>query len=480
MIDKKSLLSSFSWVAFSNLVTKPLWMLLFVYAARVLGTSQYGVYTLAISIVSISAIFIDFGFDYLAINRISQDNSKLSEYFSDIFISRSSIMAILIVIVLAYGKLAQGVDDVVFASVILLLLFQTSTLLLQFLKSVTSAYQEFNKFAIMMIIEKLAITVAGFVSLFLSSSLVSFLFAITLANMITLTAFTIYVYKTYDVKFGIASRASYWNFIQETLPILVINIFILAYFRVDVIIMEFILKDKNIMGIYGSIHRIVEMYMLIPTVLMSTSYPIVSKYYLENRDLAIKLVDKVLQVLIIVTLPLALIFSFNSYEVNLLFFGSQYKEGFRGLEVLIWTTLPLGFNFVLGHLLISINKQKLCAMSVGIASFLNIILNLFLTSYYSFVGTSIALLITETFIFVFYGYFTLKHFGPIMLKVYLQKIVQIILINMGAFYLYSKLYPYNFIVCVSYLVVLNLICLYIYGFLRINSIKNLVSLKSTV
>lgn len=455
-------------------------MLLFVYAARILGTAQFGVYTLAISIVSISAIFIDFGFDYLAINRISQDNSKLSEYYSDIFISRGSIFVILIVIVLVYGKLAEDVDVVLFASVVILLLFQTSTLLLQFLKSVTSAYQEFNKFAIMMIIEKLAITLAGSISLFLSSSLIHFLFAITLANMITLTAFAIYVYRVYDVKFGITSKAAYWNFIKETLPILVINIFILAYFRVDVIIMDFILKDKNIMGIYGSIHRIVEMYMLIPGILMSTSYPIVSRYYLENKDLAIKLVDKVLQVLIIVTLPLALIFSFNSYEVNLLFFGSQYKEGFRGLEVLIWTTLPLGFNFVLGHLLISINKQKLCALSVGIASILNIVLNLFLTSYYSFVGTSAALLITETFIFAFYGYFTLKHFGKIMLVSYIWRTVQIIIINLCAFYLYSRLYAYNFAVCISFLVVLNLICLYIYGFLRISDIKSLVSLKGTV
>ena len=141
----------------------------------------------------------------------------------------------------------------------------------------------------------------------------------------------------------------------------------------------------------------------------------------------------------VLSLPIVILIAFNSYNINYLVFGSGYKEGYKGLMYIIWTILPLGYNYILGHVLISINKQKYCAVSLSIASVINIILNYLLIPKYSFTGTCIALLITEIIIFIFYAYYVEKFLGSLNIAGLAFKLLSIIFVLFGVFYLLTTI-----------------------------------------
>jgi O-antigen/teichoic acid export membrane protein len=348
---------------------------------------------------------------------------------------------------------------------------------LTFLKSIVSAYQQFNVFSILLIIEKISLTIFGFIALYFFHKITFFVTGLAISNLIVCTGFLIFILKRYKIGFIKPSLHQSWLLIKETFPILLVNVFIMAYFRIDVILLELITNNKNIIGVYGSIHRIVEMYMLIPSVLMSAVYPIVSKNYLTDKEFVFNLVNKVINVLIIISLPLALIIAFNSYEINKLIFGVKFIEGSRGLIFIIWTVLPLGMNFILGHLLISIEKQKICAISLAFASIINVSLNFILIPKLSFIGTSIVSLSTEIIIFIFYSYFTYKFFGKINIKENLLKVAAIISINFVCFYLYTNLFEYNFLYSIGWMIPLNIFLLVYFKLLHKSDILEIIKLK---
>lgn len=467
-------LYSFSKVAIANLITKPLWVLLFIFAARELGTEQFGIYTYAISVVIIISIFIDFGFDYIAVRDISQNSLKLTNKFSEVGLSRLILSSITVFLIFIYAYLFKTFDSFQFKTVVIVLFFQIAIINSQFIRSIASALQDFSLYAKMIVFDKGLLIVFGFAILQVSKNLENFLLVLLLANIISVVAFIVVLKKKYQLKFVLPEKSSLLSLFKNSAPLLVMNIFIMAYFRIDVILLDYLVKDKSIVGVYGTIHRIIEMYFLIPTIIMSTAYPIISKYYSDNKEFVINLVNKILFSLSAITLPFIIVISFNAFEINYFIFGAEYIEGYKGLQYIIWTILPLGFNYVLGYLLISINKQFYCALSIAFASIINIALNIILIPKLSFVGTSIAMLVTEVVIFCFYAFFTLKYFARIDLKNLIIKVVSILVITFLCFFVMKIYIEYNTLLYISVFLVLSLLLISIFRVIKIDDLKKLI------
>ncbi len=471
---------SISQVAIANFITKPLWLLLFIYAARALGPYQFGIYTFSFSIVVILSIIIDFGFDYITIREISVKKDLLNQYVSNILFYRVTVCASLICLISLYNHFFATFDTTTLTVVILLLFFQSTVLLLQFFRSAVSALQYFKIFSQMLIFEKLILIFLGTVSLIISPNLKLFIAALLCGNVITTIVFLFVLKRKLQFIFNLPSLQAIKYLIKSSLPLLIMNIFIMAYFRIDVIFLNWFVSDKSIVGIYGSIHRIIEMYFLIPTIIMSTAYPIITKSLSENKEYVISLINKILKLISLVTLPIVFVISFNSYEFNLLLFGEKYKIGYSGLTYIVWTILPLGFNYLLGHVLIAINKQKYCAISLIVASAVNIVLNIVLIPYLSFVGTSISLFVTEFVIFLFYSYFVNKYLGSLKLFDLIIKVFVIIFLVFIFHFVTESLYKPNTVVNAIGLLIITAVLFKIFNLFDFASLKNLLNQRKAV
>lgn len=431
-----SFFHSFSLVALANIITKPLWLVLFVFAARKLGVYQFGIYTYCFSIVIILSILIDFGLDYIAVRDVSVNNEKLNPFFNVVFLFRILLTLIIIAGILVYSWLFNA-NKVIISTLIILMVFQTTVILLQFFRSLISAFHNFSLYSGLLVFEKLIIVIFGFISLIYSSNLIYFLSALLAGNLISFIYFLFTLKKHYQLKFRLPEKEPLKYIIKSSLPLVLMNVFIMAYFRVDVLILNYIVGSKEIIGIYGSIHRIIEMYFLIPAIIMSTAFPIISKKFNEDNPYIIDLISNLLNFITVISFPIVIIIAFNSYNINYLIFGREYRSGYLGLIFLIWTILPLGYNYILGHVLIASNKQKYCAITLSVASFVNIILNYLLIPKFSFMGTCVALLITEIIIFIFYSYYVEKFLGDLKISMLAVKLISIILVIFLTFYLIS-------------------------------------------
>jgi O-antigen/teichoic acid export membrane protein len=156
MIKNNSIIKSFSWIVLANLLTKPLWFILFIFAARRLGSEEFGVFTYASSIASILGIFIDLGLDYISTREISRDNSVANDYFNKVLFLRIFLFTITLLFLIS-TLLLGGSHYKNNIAIIILLLFQSITIIITFFKSIVSSFQNFELFSKLLIIEKFLI-----------------------------------------------------------------------------------------------------------------------------------------------------------------------------------------------------------------------------------------------------------------------------------------------------------------------------------
>lgn len=471
--EKKALLKPFTYVAFANIVTKPLWALLFIYAARELGAEKFGVYTFSVSLTALLSVFFDLGLDYITVRSISKEANKVNNYFNEVLFLRIIIFFILLVFLIL--PVFHYHDKQQYAANILILVFQFMTILLAFLKSISSAFQEFNFFAQMLIWEKVIVIVLGFTALIISNDLLLFLSFLIAGNIITIVLFFIKLRKRYLLSFIIPSINALKKLLKEALPFFLLNVFFMIYFRIDVMFLDYYSQNKSIVGIYGSLHRLIEMYLLIPSIMMTAAFPIISKYKDEDEPYSINIANIIITFQIVVSVIFSVIIAFNSYYINKLLFGSEYLSGSEGLKYIIWTCIPIGLNYILGNLLVSVRKEKLTVISVALAAGLNIILNFLLTPRYSFIATSIIALVTELFILSFYSYFVLKHFGQISLLNLFIKAAAVIASCIIIFVIYTKFIGYNFFILTAILSIIMLLMFWRLNLLKVSYFKSLLS-----
>jgi len=464
--DKNFLVKSYSFVALANLLTKPLWMLLFILAARVLGTEQFGIYSFANSTIGILNIFLDLGLDYIIIRESASDGSKTNSYFNGILLIRSFFTLFIILIILSYGIISGAFNSIQFFAILILFGFQSLTIILTFFKSVTTIYHNFKLFSGMMVFEKSMIIIIGFLVLYLSKLVLGFIGAIFFANILSTILFYYILNKKYSLHFSRINFSIITSLLKKALPFFILNIFIAIYFRIDILLLDYIIKDKSVVGIYGSIHRLIEMYLLIPTILMSISFPIITKKYSENKAFAIEFADRNLSFLLALSLFIACIVGFNSYFINKLLYGTAFAEGSNGLIYLIWVCIPISLNFVLGNLLVTVKKEKLSAFVVGLSCIINIALNIILIRKYSFVGTSIAALITEIFIFTAYSFLVVKHFGKIkIVSLSIKTIILISIVGLSS-YFFNSYYGYHALMNILLTACLSILLMFILKIIR--------------
>ncbi len=71
--------------------------------------------------------------------------------------------------------------------------------------------------------------------------------------------------------------------LKEAIPIAIASVFTIIYFRIDVIMLSFLRGDAEV-GLYSAAYRLTDALVFLPTVLTTSTFPLMSKYYKDSFD----------------------------------------------------------------------------------------------------------------------------------------------------------------------------------------------------
>ncbi len=391
---REPILKNVTWLAIGNLIVKPFWFILLLLTARILGAAEFGQFMLAISFVSVASVVLEGGVDILTVRQLSVNPEELATFTGHTIMLKfmSGIISGFAAISTAYLlKMDRGIIILVSIAT----LYSISNLLLLHFRSVFRAYEILKYEAISIILEKGTVIVVCGSILLARLGVRAYMIGYAIAYCST-AFFTFLILLKRIGKPYIKMQLPYlWSSVlKPALPFAILNLFTIIYFRSGTLMLGAITGREDLVGFYNAGYRLVESFMLFPTIIVAPIYPVISRNKDNPEETKRVLIGAFRALLFIGILISSPIFIFKE-KFTLLLYGSGYSEANNAVGILALTMIPISVNFAAGAVVAAFNRQGMSNIFVLIITALNLIMNYSLIKQFGVNGASTTTVLTE-------------------------------------------------------------------------------------
>ncbi|MEK7077072.1 MAG: flippase, partial [Patescibacteria group bacterium] len=382
------------WLAVSNIGGRLLRAVIIIYAARVLGAAEWGVFSYAIGLAALLTIFTDLGIG----PTITRETAKIADpgyktrILSTAFFIKLAILAIGVNLVLFIAPHFTSIEKakMILPIIAFVLIFDS---LRQFGFSLIQALERMEWEAGLYLITNVAIVAFGFLFLTASPTVSSFTYAYALGTGVGMAA-TYFVLK--DKLTGLFTQfsrklvrtifSSAWPFaVSTTMAGLMIN--------TDIILIGYFLRAEDV-GFYSAADRITQILYLLPAILAAATFPTIARLTSEGTRVQTAL-ERSMGIAFMLALPLALGGLLVAPDLVTLLFGNSYLPATLSLQIL-FLTMMLNFPSVfLMNAIFAFNEQKKLVLFAVIGGATNVILDLILIPFFGIAGSAWATFIAQ-------------------------------------------------------------------------------------
>jgi O-antigen/teichoic acid export membrane protein len=383
------------------------WMstvLLLLFLPSRLGPVNYGKFYLGQMIVGIFSLLIDFGGHYSITKAVSRNRENIGHIIVDSLGIRSLLWLVSFITVNLYGFLI-GYD------------VTTKTIIFIFSVGMTwtgartvfwCCYQGFEMMkypAYSTIAESMFISLVGVAALVLGVGPVGFTVITvlgTLLNFFVCVKFSHYLTQFFPRVNWRASLA----LLKEGFPYFLNSVFSVIYYRIDAVMLS-LMTPAIVVGWYGASYRFFDSLMFVPSIFTISIFPVLSRMWGENKMSIGRSVQKSLDFMLILGIPISVgIFSFSE-EIIRIFYGLRgYQQSILLLRIFAVGMLLVYVDNMLGTALLASDKQRKLSVLAFCAIIVNVGLNYVLIPYTQIhyknggIGSAVATVVTEFFIMV--------------------------------------------------------------------------------
>ncbi len=371
-----------------------------MYTARYLRKEGFGVLSFALAFAQIFGVLIDLGLGPLIVREIARDKSLASKYLANIGVMKL-VLAVITFVLIALVINLLGYPTQTVRVVYLIALSVIFIALTRMLYSIFQAFEKMVYQSLGQILNSVLMLIGIIYAIRSDFSVIGFAFVYSAA------AFIVFGYSLVILRWKFAGPVfasganllevdrSFWKqSIKEAWPMAAAAVWLVMYFRIDTVMLS-LLKGDAAVGLYSAAYRVSEVSTIIPAMFVTSVFPVMSRYHKDSRDLFVSAYGKSVKFLLYLALPMALTVTLLAKPIVNLIFKEEFLESTLALQILIWSAAFSYVGIVLGTVLITADKQMLRLKLLFIMLVLSVVLNLIMIPKYSYVGASIATVVTR-------------------------------------------------------------------------------------
>lgn len=407
---------NFSWLVFDKFARASLNFLLFIFLARYLGPTDFGVLNYLLALVFLFNSLSSLGINPVLTNSLIKNkrktnyniisNSYILRFFSSLF----GYLIFILFIIFLHGKnfylnysIIIGLSIIAKSYEVLFSYFESKSL---------SKYIVISQTISLVIVFCL---IVFFLYLKLDIKYIYYCFLVD--SLIILVLINIFFFKKErNFLFSLDFKKIY-KIIYKSLPVLLSIVSIVIYMRIDQVMINLLLSENDV-GIYSVSVRIVEMFHFIPKIIMVSYLPIL--LFSKNYNFQLIKINSLLFKLSI--LVIFFIFVLSKYITSILF-GEIYIESELTTILLSLSLIFVFIGVANEHWYISKNLQKYYAYNVFIGAITNVIFNYFFIPSLGISGAAYSTILTYLFIIFLFDIFNKK--TRVLLKMKYKSIISL-------------------------------------------------------
>jgi len=425
------------FVAIGQLAQKVLAFALIPFAARYLGDDGFGKFSLATTIMFFMFLFNDIGINTYITREIAKDKCIAEKYFYNSFMIKLSLIFFNFLGLLLFLKLANYTSDtnnaiVIFAG------YGIVTSIIQLNIAIFEAFEQMKYEAIIFTFEKVLITILGIFLLVKGYGLFMFCAVFLFGGMISIALSAYFLNRKFNFRIEnfVLDYAIVKILIKESIPF-GLSILIATIYNNAGILFLSLMNSTDVVGWYSASFKFISITNFIPTILIAATYPALSKGVFQENERVSELFTKCMRYLSFIALPMIVGTTILSDKIIYFIYGTEFLNAVASLQILVWAAALVFYNIFFTGILKAANLQQLMVKIQLIGLGINIVSNLFLIKYYSYIGAAISTVGTEAFIFL--AYFVIIYRKVVKIKE-LNFIIKAVLATliMSIFSLYFK------------------------------------------
>ena len=403
--DKKRLASNFFSLSVLQIFSYVLPLLTLPYLVRVLGVETFGLIAFATAFIIFFNILVDYGFNLSATREVSihrENKDKITEIYSSVlaikFILIFVSLIILSFIVFTFEKFSSHsiLYFITFISVIGQALFPIWYF---------QGMERMKYITIINIFSKVVFTIAIFVFVQEQSDyyLVPLL---TSVGFLVAGIWSLYlVKKEFDVSFSFQKVETIKHYLVDGWHVFLSQFQISLFSSSNIIILGLFINNTAV-GYYSAAERIMRAVAGLNVPVTGTIFPRISNLMKINRTKAIFELRKILKVGGVIYTFVAMLIIIFAKEIIELIYSQNSSDSILLLQIMAIVPLTIFLNNIFGtQIMLNMNKEKEFFLVLFWGGILNLLICSVLTYFYSFLGTTIALLVVEVFIMLYmYNY----------------------------------------------------------------------------
>jgi O-antigen/teichoic acid export membrane protein len=454
-----------SYIFAAQFINKLLNVVFIVYAARLLGATNYGLFVLVSTMVLICSTFTHLGIRAMIVRKISKDMSSARQLLGNVLAFRLCLSGFIYALLVFFSRVSgypQEVTKLIDIAGILIIV----NIFTESFETIYISHEKMRPWGTFDVLHRLVFTIAVITALWLGfrlkavfslNVLVSAMFAGALGFFIWKNIFRFKLEFDFLIIKGVL-RESILFFFAVLLNTLII--------KVDILMLSFVggpMEPAKAIGYYGPAHNILLALMILPRSVNTALLPFVSqKIYLDHESVK-RAIEKATKFLIItICLPLIFAVSFFSKEIVLTVFGANFIQSTDALMILGWAYAFYALNIPAQSVLGSSTELKKFIPLLALVLLLNVFFNYILIPKYSYVGAAIATCIVFFVGFIGRFYFLRKILGTKIsdMKDYIKCVV-ILVIILGSSFLVKSFVPKPALIL--WIIIAYISCLCIFG-----------------
>ena len=391
----------------SKAVTAATSALVLAYLARYLGVSGYGDYITVFAYLGIFGVLVDLGIFVTSVREIAKNPESEKQIIGNVLGLRLVIgvlifaVASMIAFVIPYSPMVR----------LGILLGSVSQLFLVVNQAPVSLFQA------RLIMHRAAI--ADIIGRFVLLILVWWFIKLQLGFLPMIGAVAVSTFVTFIVSMVLAIKVNAiwprcdWDVWRRililALPMGAVMVLSTVYFRVDTVLLS-LMKNSFDVGIYGAPYKILEVFLAIPTIFMSSVLPVMTRALDEhNKEHALGVFRRSFDFMSLTSLPLVVGIILLATPIMILIAGPDFAISGPVLAIIMLKLLGSSLNSVMIYTIISAGEQRRLLLPYAIAVIFNIGANLLLIPTYSYLGAAAVTVLTEIWVLIAAGYLVKKH-----------------------------------------------------------------------
>lgn len=382
----KDVVRNSGFLLLSGVVTNILSFIALLYIALYLGPKNYGTYTFVLAFIYFFTFIPDMGVHQILVREAAKEPEKAGKLIGNGVIMQiclSLVALFLATVLINIIDFPQSTRNALYIASLGLLISGTGAYGIIYEAKLKMEYSLLFNLAnrvVFLILIFMAISnqwglnflVFASVSATLTHNLLMILFAKRLVKV------------SFDMDIPLMRQL-----LKESIPIAIASVFTIIYFKTDVVMLSFLRGDTEV-GFYSAAYRLTDALIFLPTVITTSTFPLMSKYYKDSSDAFNFAYTRTFKYLFATGLLIAVLVTFASDKIIHIVYGPEYQNSAIALQILIWATAIMFITTLISTTCISSGNQKIASERAIIAALLNVILNLILIPWIGYSGSAIA------------------------------------------------------------------------------------------